>query len=361
MIRQAPEIHRAFPRLAPRLPWLPLASLPTPVEAAPDLGRAIGVPGLFLKRDDLTSPVYGGNKVRQIEWSFARVRAEGGTSVVTSGAWGSNWVVAAAIFGRALGLPVHAALYPQPPGEHVRRNLLAALGAGARIDLCRSQVDTVRSVLRIRRERRRAGERAALVLPGGASFGRIAGVLGYLDAGIELGRQVRAGLLPPPDFIHLPAGTLGTLGGLALGLLAGGMERTRLIGHRVVPASVANLVALRMNLLRVARHLCAESGGTFPAGPRLGRVHILHDSYGRGYGWPLPEGGPLIERFAERGIRIEPVYTAKAAAGMVAFVRREGLAGRRHLFWLTATARVPEPTPAAEEALSRLGWPPPFP
>ena len=83
-------LRTAYPTLADALPRLALADLPTPLEDAPRLAARLGVGSLAIKRDDLTSAIYGGNKVRKLEYLLAHALASGCDSVITYGAAGSN-------------------------------------------------------------------------------------------------------------------------------------------------------------------------------------------------------------------------------------------------------------------------------
>src|SRR6185437_5602609 len=98
---------------------------PTPLEPLPQLSR----PGsaLWVKRDDLTHPLYGGNKVRKLERILAEARKKGATRLVTVGAVGSHHVLATTIFGTQAGFEVEAVLVPQPRTAHVVANLRADL------------------------------------------------------------------------------------------------------------------------------------------------------------------------------------------------------------------------------------------
>src|SRR5215472_6673366 len=93
-----------------------LGSYPTPLEPLEALSR----PGcsLWIKRDDLTNPLYGGNKVRKLERLLADAKQRGAQRILTVGAVGSHHVLATAVFGRRAGFEVEAVLVPQPRTAH---------------------------------------------------------------------------------------------------------------------------------------------------------------------------------------------------------------------------------------------------
>src|SRR5262245_13588201 len=99
------------------LPRLPLARTPTPVERSPALSEALGCE-LYVKRDDLSGELYGGNKIRKLELLLAAARDAGKDTIVTTGGVGSHHVLATALYGRRLGFEVGAILTPQPLTEH---------------------------------------------------------------------------------------------------------------------------------------------------------------------------------------------------------------------------------------------------
>src|ERR1700755_692199 len=107
---------------------LALGRYPTPVEPIPSLSNARA--DLWIKRDDLTHPVYGGNKVRKLEHLLAAVpssRRGGPPRIVTMGAVGSHHVLATAYFGAQSNMTVEAVLFPQPSTAHVVEVLRADL------------------------------------------------------------------------------------------------------------------------------------------------------------------------------------------------------------------------------------------
>src|SRR5204863_2559059 len=120
----ARALFERLPRLADLVPFTPLADgLPTAVEQVDD--------GLWVQRDDRTASVYGGNKVRKLEFVLPVARRRGGP-VLTAGGIGSHHVVAAAVHARRLGLEVEAVVYPQHLTDDVRATEAALRTLGVR-------------------------------------------------------------------------------------------------------------------------------------------------------------------------------------------------------------------------------------
>ena len=100
-----PWLFEVFPEMQKRFPWTPLVNAPTPVERLESLSSRVGK-DIWIKRDDKTSPIYGGNKPRKLEFILADASASGRKELVTGGGLGSNHALATAIFGQSQGFKV---------------------------------------------------------------------------------------------------------------------------------------------------------------------------------------------------------------------------------------------------------------
>jgi D-cysteine desulfhydrase len=280
---------------------------PTPVERL----DALSTPDcdLWVKRDDLTNPEYGGNKVRKLERILADALARGARRVVTVGAAGSHHVFATAHFGRKVGLEVEAVLVPQPRTEHVLEMLRAGVAAGLRVFPVRSWTAAAFVVA----TRMRPG--TVFVPVGGSS---VAGTRGYVDAARELAAQVRAGAVPEPDVCVVALGSGGTAAGLALGLEAEGLA-TRVVGVCVATPRWA----VRAASLRLAK------------GARA-RLSMDARFLGGGYGYPTSDGDRATREAMEAGLSLDPTYTAKAFACALWHVRARR--GAHILYWHTLSS-----------------------
>jgi D-cysteine desulfhydrase len=207
-----PALFHAFPALRLRCPRRPFTTLPTPVQPFPLDGAPEG--RLYVKRDDRSCPLYGGNKPRKLEFVIGRALDRGARRLVTSGALGTNHGLATTILGREAGLATTLVLVPQPVTDLVRRALLlhAAYGAdllyGANVPAAALRGAAALATAALR------GERPFLVPTGGSST---TGNLGFISAGLELAQQVRDGALAEPAEVWVPVGSGGTLAGLAAG------------------------------------------------------------------------------------------------------------------------------------------------
>ncbi len=198
---------------------------PTPVQALERLSTHLGSE-VWIKRDDKTSAKYGGNKPRKLEFLLGQALSRGHKTVVTGGGIGTNHGLATAVFGRTLGFHVVLGLFGQPVTAHVRKSLLLYHAYGAEMFYVSNLLTALWRFYVSERFRRRD----AYFIPGGGSSP--VGVLGYVDAGLELAMQVERKEMPPPKVIYLPVGSGGTMAGLVLGLRLAGLK-TRVVGIRL--------------------------------------------------------------------------------------------------------------------------------
>ena len=279
--------------------FLHLGLYPTPVEYAAKLSSPSC--RLWVKRDDLCHPVYGGNKVRKLEYLLAKALHKKAKRIVTFGAAGSHHVLATAYHAQRLGIKVAAILTPQPDSDHGRSNLRAALACGLDVYPC-----TVTSLAPLRLAKIvRPGD---FIIPPGAS--NVTGALGYAAAAVELADQCsnpHGDTLPVFDVIVVALGSGSTAAGLVAGL-----ELTclpcRLHAVRVVPASWSNKAyCLALAAATVRRLQPSPSLRSMAA-----RLHVVGDRLGSGYAMPTPWGSAAEKQAARAGLHVEATYTAKA-------------------------------------------------
>lgn len=311
-----------------KVPHVPLTELPTAVEHLPELSRWAGAE-IWIKRDDRTATRYGGNKVRKLEYVLGEAFAQRADTLVTAGAAGSHHALATAIFGAQQGFAVHAVLMPQRDGAHVEQQLRATLAAGAEVHPVRSGALVLPAMQALAARLRLRGRDPFVIPPGGSS---IAGIVGHVEAGLELARQLEAGVLPEPDAIFVALGTGGTAAGLAIGLAIAGVT-TRVVAVRVVPRALVNGAVVGAMISRTVDHL-RRLDDRFPSTAAVARSHVVvdHREYGDGYGRPTSSGENAMRVAHDlAGLELEPTYTAKTMASLLRHAR-ETYEGRRLLF-----------------------------
>jgi D-cysteine desulfhydrase len=314
---------------------------PTPVR------RLTGLDGpapVWLKDDGAYSR-FSGNKARKLEWLLGEARRRGKRTLVTGGAIGTNHGLATALFGRELGMRTVLVLVPQPLDRHVEDQLRRMEEAGAEIHRAggTARAFGLAATLVVRRAGRPGGL-PYLILPGG-SVPR--GCLGYVEAGLELGEQVRGGEIPEPSHVVLALGSGGTMAGLLVGL--------RLAGLRSRPVGVLVNDLIRVNDRTVARlarrteRFLRRHGAELPQLDLSATdLEVKEGWLGEGYGHSTPQAERASELLRTHGLALDPVYTAKAMAALLELNGRGAFGGGPVLYWHTYRgADREEPSPAA--------------
>lgn len=346
---RAPLLFDALPALARSVPWMPLADVPTAVEPCDALADYFGRAGIFMKRDDLVSPLYGGNKVRRYEFVLADAKAKGARCIVTAGGLASTQVMATALFGRDLGFDVHAVLFDQPVTAFARESILGFVDSGAMIVYGGGYLRTAWLTTRALRER----ESSYLVLPGAPNP---TANLGYVDAMFELARQVERGAAPRPDVIVLPTGSSGTLAALALGAAHLGWD-TEIVGVRITSAFACNRVTVDAIVGSTDRFLARRDPAWRPVRSRV-RYSLFGGALGGGYGHPTAEAIEGAARLrALTGAAGEITYTGKALAGLRALAQMPAYRDKTILLWNTLSTKRPAPSATARSRVpASLGF-----
>ncbi|MET0557704.1 MAG: pyridoxal-phosphate dependent enzyme [Solirubrobacterales bacterium] len=310
-------LHRRFPDLAATLPHLSLSARPTPV-------RELAGLGVWLKEDGrFGDGGWGGNKVRKLEWLIPDARRRGRRAILTFGGLGTNWGLATALYAREHGLTTALALVDQPVDDHVRAQLARLEASGARIYRTRTKARTVAALPWLLTRNARGGKPPYLLPAGGSSP---LGALGYVEAALEIAGQVEDGMLPEPAHVVVPIGTGGTAAGLAVGLRLAGLR------SRVVGVVVNDQLRLDPSVLgRLARRTAGllKKRGAELGGPRFGpeAFDLTRDQIGGGYGHRTAAAEAAAARAAGDGLSLDPVYTAKAMAGLLALREAGRLTG----------------------------------
>ena len=215
-----------------RFPRARLGHAPTPIDAAPNLGAALGI-DLYVKREDCTGLAFGGNKVRQLEFHFGEARARGADTVLATGAVQSNLVRIAAAAARRLGMEIHIQIEDRVAGAddlyRASGNLLLDRVLGATLHPFPEGEDEAAAdaAMEVRAEALAAEGRKPYVVhsaPGHAPLGG----LGYVLAAEEVSEQARA-LDIRFDAVVCASGSALTHAGLLTGLRALG-ERAPVLG-----------------------------------------------------------------------------------------------------------------------------------
>jgi D-cysteine desulfhydrase family pyridoxal phosphate-dependent enzyme len=288
-----------------------LVHRPTPVDALDRLRAALGpgCPRLVMKRDDLLSFAMGGNKVRKMDVIAAEAVAGGADTLITCGGVQSNHARVTAAVGSALGLEVHLVVNAPAtvdPTGNLRLNQLF----GADVHVVSSRDERAGAMADLAARLEQAGRRPFVVPLGGSTP---TGALGLARLAVELILPD----VPRPDVIVHASSSGGTQAGLIAGCAIVGL------GARVLGVSADEPAATLRKLVTEIVEGTARVLGASPSTVGATTTPELDDTFvGEGYGIPTPasiEAQTLVAR--HEGIVLDPVYTAKAMACLIARVR----------------------------------------
>lgn len=314
-----------------RFPRRFLAHLPTPLEPMPRLSKELSC-DIWIKRDDCTGLSTGGNKTRKLEFLMAEAEAAGADMVLTQGAVQSNHARQTAAAAARLGMDCHILLEDRAGYDAANYrgngNVLLDRLHGAGIEMFPGGHDMAAALAQAAETHRQAG-RKVYAIPGGGS--NATGALGYVNCALELVAQANDRGLRM-DRIILATGSSGTQAGLVCGLSA--------INAGIPVLGIGTRAPRPKQEQMVFDLACAvaEKLGC-PGIVARDAVCANSDYVGEGYGLPTEGGIEAIEMFASlEGILLDPVYSAKGAAGLVDMARRGMFAGERVVFLHTGGA-----------------------
>ena len=307
------------------LPRFALLDGPSPLMPLRRFSAALGGGAeIWIKREDLLPLAFGGNKLRNLEFLVAAAQAEGAETLITSGRRWSNHCRLTAAAGAKAGLAVHVVLTgpPPPAGEEgPNQRLDEVLGATVHVAATDDRAERAALVEAIAAAERGAGRRPFVIGVGGT--GPI-GAAGQVLAGLEVADQLDAAGIGAATVV-LPSATGGTQAGVIAGLASAAPPMRSVIGITVA----APAADLRLTVLSILEGLAPLTG--VRVAPEA--VILEDDQLGDGYGRPTAAADQAARLLARtEGILVDPIYTAKALAGLIARVRDGRLSGPV-VFW----------------------------
>jgi 1-aminocyclopropane-1-carboxylate deaminase/D-cysteine desulfhydrase-like pyridoxal-dependent ACC family enzyme len=311
-----------------RVPRVRLAITPTPMMEASNLARHLGGPRIFIKRDDLTGIAFGGNKLRNLEFRLARTLEENADTVIVGLDLQSNSARQTVGACNKLGLRTILVLEGARPAE-VQGNLLVNYLLGAEIHFARDAAEQ-RSMMDAAAQRVREQGGRPYILNDNPMF-ETASALAYLETTLEMLDQLSAEGLAPACF-YMSSGGKGQAGmALARELLGGrfGMRGVTASHKHDVPHRTAAIARQAAELLGLDASVAAAD------------IENYDNFVDKGYGIPSAAGNAAVRLFARHeGIMLDPIYTGKCAAAMLAHIR-EGQFGKDDVLVFVHTGGMP--------------------
>lgn len=297
-----------------------LGIFPTPIQRLSTLEDQLeNKANIYIKRDDLTSNIYGGNKVRKLEFTLAQILDKKSTRIITGGGIGSNMTLAISAFAKKYNISVNSVLFEQPLNKHVKNNLLLNSFFDNDICYCKNYFGlSIRLLERFIFYTIKDKKPPYLIIPGDSNP---LSNLGYVNAVFELKKQIEENILPEPDYIFVSAGSCGTTAGLLAGVKLVGLK-SKIIGVRVSEPIVAN----KKNIIKMAnktlKYISTYTNSNSFNFVNNNDLDVLANYLGKGYGYPIPKLDETIRFLQEKeNIKLDPTYTAKTMLALTDFVR----------------------------------------
>jgi len=288
--------------------YVPLAHLPTPLEPMDRLAAHLGMPpgSLWVKRDDATGLAVGGNKARKLEYICAAALRQGCDWLITSGGPQSNHARMTAAAAARLGLGCSLVLYGERPSA-LTGNLVLDHILQARVTFS-GGADPASVVQDVAGNLRGNGHTPYVIPLGGSTA---LGALGYVNAALELEEQD-----PSVSLVILASSSCGT----QAGLVAGFQDHRKVLGIGVGWSTIERI-----------NDMANETAALAGLNPPAGHAQLDLDQVGDGYGQHTDSAKEAIRLAASlEGLILDPVYTGKAMAALIAAARERRLdpAGR---------------------------------
>jgi D-cysteine desulfhydrase family pyridoxal phosphate-dependent enzyme len=294
------------------LPHLRLAHLPTPLEEAPFLSAALGGPRIFIKRDDCTGLALGGNKTRKLEYLVADAQSKGASVIITCGSDRSNHCRQTAAAARVAGMKCVLVLNCATNEPAVQGNLLLDRMLGAQIRFVESEAERDPMMEQVAHEIREHGGEPYIIANGGSNP---IGAVGYVAAIFELLEQLDELDIEPSHLYTTSSTSGGTHAGLAIGAaIAGATFHVQGIAIEGSEDEVRDVVLPLANATAEFLHSDA----------RLNAHDIRIDANYIGPGYAINTDACLdaMNMLARtQAILLDPVYTAKAMAGLIGHIK----------------------------------------
>jgi len=357
-VLQSQTLERVAPPLTPdqirqryleaEVPRVPLATLPTPLHDAPRLARELGIGRLLIKRDDLTGLAFGGNKARNLEFRMAEAVQQGADVFIAGLEAQSNSARMSTAAANLLGMHTILLLRAE---ENLKwqGNLLIdrLLGAEVRFvttsDRATASAEMDRALRDTADEVRRAGKRP-YVMNHSSAFA-VGSALAYVLCGLEIVEQAAA-LGAEPTHLYMASGNKGHAGLIVGRKLLGRAYRTIAISQHYANDRVSGA-------LDGAREALALLGWQMDLDES--DVESYDEYVETAYGEPSPRGLQAMALAARtEGLILDPIYTAKAMAGLIDQARR-GLLGPHDTVVFIHTGGLPALFAFSDAIIESLG------
>ena len=326
-----------YPQLGIKLPYVSLAKLPTPVHKLIELAGDIGVADLYIKRDDLCGIVYGGNKLRKLEFILGKARRCHKKEVLIISRPEYKHTLTTSICAQNAGLGSISMLLPGNDGALVRQNLLMSHYCGTELHQYRNMpLLSLATACEFLRHGVKTGSFPVFVR---GSRSCPLGTIGYVNAAFELKKQIDDGEMPEPDRIYVALSSMGTAVGLMIGLKAAKLK-SEIVSVRALNTKMANA----RKMVKLFHKTIGYLNSLDPSFPKLelppSEIDIRLGSYCQESDFIT---GKVIEAKSQleksEGVKLDRDYTENAFTCLITDAEKGELKDKVALFWHTYDCR----------------------
>lgn len=326
-------LFERYPLLKEKIPHISIGEFPTPVQKLERLGQAIGAPQLYAKREDLSGKLYGGNKIRALEFLFGDAIHGGHKQVIAFGFPASCAALAQAIYAPEVGLQSISFLGPQIRSKQARKHLLTYQSMGADVRPALPMLFLFMIQYRLRHGH----------FPKFLEASSPVGMIGYVSAGFELKTQVEQGILPGPDLIYINLATMGTAIGLMLGMKAAGLG-TKIVGidagGKIFGRKIVRFESVT-KLFRETNEVLHSYDSSFPMLEISESEFQIRTGYERPKDSLITAAGTRAMKQAKEteNLQLDEMFTANSFAALLADGEAGHLRGKTVLWWNSYSSR----------------------
>ena len=326
-------IFKQYPLLKTKLPYLQLCDLPTPILQLEQFGKSINHSELYIKRDDQSGKLFGGNKVRALEFLLASATNYDDNFVI--GLPGTSMALATNIYANEFGIPIKTVLVEQNPTIESQQNLRYFKFLDAELFAATLQTQGEGKSPDVDLSNLTNQFKQPNILDPTSPLG----ICGFVNAAFELQVQVAEGNLPEPDLLYIPSGLFGTATGLMLGLKAAGLK-TVVVCCSVLQASLNETRANIITLFEKANAFLNQMDRSFPLlRIKESEINIKIPSLLSGESHQR-KSLKQISRFYElEEVLLDATWTMPTIESLIQDIGSEELRGKVILYWHTYNSR----------------------
>jgi 1-aminocyclopropane-1-carboxylate deaminase/D-cysteine desulfhydrase-like pyridoxal-dependent ACC family enzyme len=307
--------------------WISLIDNITPTYQLNNFPTLFNHSRLFIKREDLTSDLYGGNKVRNLEFLLGQAKHSKATKILTLAPLGSNFIAALAAQAKKVNLPVSTYHFTPHLSEQMIKHAQYSKAVGAQLKTYNGGYipSLIQATLHFANDCF-LNYQDSFIMPTGGS--NTLGAMGHVNSFLEMIEQVKNKEIPNPDYLIVGVGTCGTIAGLLAAKILTN-HPVNIIGVRCVDRVICN----KWNIARLCNQILAMLNSDRRL--KLSEINLVDNGHIK-YGEAEADANELMKSiFQTEGISLDTTYTTKVVSALSRLLQRPDLKDSNLLYWHT--------------------------